>query len=72
MAMAGVLDSSRVSPYRVNGSQVWKVSQPWLAAILANHTGGNIGQTGYSSCTTKAFALAPARIVQNRDPMSLL
>lgn len=43
MAVAGVLDSSRVSPYRVNGSQVWKVSQPWLLAISANHRDWNIG-----------------------------
>lgn len=46
MAIAGELVSSRVSPERVNRSQVWNLSQNWLPAISTNQstlqeTGGN-------------------------------
>lgn len=36
MAIAGELVSSRVSPERVNRSQVWNLSQNWLPAIPTN------------------------------------
>lgn len=38
MAIAGELVSSRVSPERVNRSQVWKLSQNWLPAISTNQS----------------------------------
>lgn len=38
MAIAGELVSSRVSPERVNRSQVWNLSQNWLPAISVNQS----------------------------------
>lgn len=55
MAIAGELVSSRVSPERVNRSQVWNLSQNWLPAISTNQstlleTGGKWNRI-YILCT---------------------